>query len=239
MVENVRPTQTWEALKPIRRRSWSMCAPMLEWNFVGVPDLAAAGKQAVLIPWQVYPTMQRNAGFEDQLKEAGLTPEHHIYFICRSGARSMAAAQAAQRRRVPARVQCRRRVRGRCRTRTATAASRPVEGRRPALAAALTATGSGLGSGPSTAPRPPSRDSGCPAPCPSGVASLPSAVTGTCFIVTASSTLPPITADAVRAPSCPPRCRSARGNARPAGRRSAGRAHRPRPMQIRSPGRGA
>ena len=67
-----------------------------EWNFVGLPDLSSAGKQAVLIPWQVYPTMQRNAAFADQLKEAGFTAEHHIYFICRSGQRSLAAAQAAQ-----------------------------------------------------------------------------------------------------------------------------------------------
>ena len=36
-----------------------------EWNFVGLPDLRAAGKQAVLIPWQVYPTMQRNDAFVD------------------------------------------------------------------------------------------------------------------------------------------------------------------------------
>ena len=40
--------------------------------------------------------MQRNGEFEAQLRQAGLTPDHHIYFICRSGARSMSAAQAAQ-----------------------------------------------------------------------------------------------------------------------------------------------
>ncbi len=67
-----------------------------EWNFVGVPDLATAGKQAVLLPWQVYPSMQRNAAFEDQLAQAGFTAEHHIYFLCRSGVRSLAAAEAAR-----------------------------------------------------------------------------------------------------------------------------------------------
>jgi rhodanese-related sulfurtransferase len=40
--------------------------------------------------------MQPNAAFNDQLKEAGFTPDQHIYFICRSGQRSLAAAQAAQ-----------------------------------------------------------------------------------------------------------------------------------------------
>jgi rhodanese-related sulfurtransferase len=95
MVENVVPTQTWEALKTDASARLVDVRTDVEWNFVGVPDLNAAGKQTVLIPWQVYPTMQRNSTFEDDLKQAGLKPEHKIYFICRSGARSMAAAQAA------------------------------------------------------------------------------------------------------------------------------------------------
>ena len=67
-----------------------------EWNFVGLADLGTIGKQPVLIPWQIYPSMQVNGHFADQLHKAGLTPLHRIYFICRSGARSLAAGQAAQ-----------------------------------------------------------------------------------------------------------------------------------------------
>ena len=66
----------------------------VEWNFVGLPDLGAAGKQALLVPWQIHPTMQVNAAFVDQVTHAGLTPEHRIYFLCRSGVRSLAAAWA-------------------------------------------------------------------------------------------------------------------------------------------------
>ena len=95
MVENVAPTQTWEALKADPKAQLVDVRTDVEWNFVGVPDLDEAGKQALLIPWQVFPTMQRNPSFEDTLKQAGITADHHIYFICRSGARSMAAAQAA------------------------------------------------------------------------------------------------------------------------------------------------
>jgi len=50
-----------------------------------------------LLPWQLFPSMQVNADFTDQLRAAGLTPEHRLYFLCRSGGRSLAAAQAAQR----------------------------------------------------------------------------------------------------------------------------------------------
>ncbi|WP_158931996.1 rhodanese-like domain-containing protein [Acidisphaera sp. S103] len=95
MVDNVAPTQTWEALKSDASARLVDVRTDAEWNFVGVPDLSPAGKQTVLIPWQVYPTMQRNGSFEDDLKQAGLTAENALYFICRSGARSMAAAQAA------------------------------------------------------------------------------------------------------------------------------------------------
>jgi rhodanese-related sulfurtransferase len=96
MVENVPPTQVWEALRKDPRAQLVDVRTDAEWNFIGVPDLASAGKQAVLVSWQVYPNMQQNAAFADQLKEAGFTSEHHIYFICRSGQRSFAAAQAAQ-----------------------------------------------------------------------------------------------------------------------------------------------
>ena len=96
MVENVSPRTTWEALKTDPNAQLVDVRTDAEWNFVGVPDLAAAGKQAVLLPWQVSPAMQRNAEFETQLSQAGFTPEHHIYFLCRSGVRSLAAAEAAQ-----------------------------------------------------------------------------------------------------------------------------------------------
>ena len=96
MVENVPPGKTWEALKTDPNAQLVDVRTDAEWNFVGVPDLAAAGKQAVLLPWQLYPSMQRNTEFEQQLSAAGFTPEHHIYFLCRSGVRSLAAAEAAR-----------------------------------------------------------------------------------------------------------------------------------------------
>src|SRR5271165_1859824 len=96
MVENVAPAQTWEALQADEDAQLVDVRTDVEWTFVGLPDLKAAGKQTLLIPWQVYPTMQLNGSFEENLRAAGLTAEHKIYFICRSGARSMAAAEAAR-----------------------------------------------------------------------------------------------------------------------------------------------
>ena len=96
MVENVPPGRVWEALQKDPKAQLVDVRTDAEWNFVGLPDLSAAGKQVVPIQWQIYPTMAHNAAFANQLKEAGFTPEHHIYFICRSGQRSFTAAEAAQ-----------------------------------------------------------------------------------------------------------------------------------------------
>ena len=96
MVENVPPAQVWEALRSNPKAQLVDVRTDAEWSFVGLPDLSSVGKQVVPIQWQAYPDMQHNAAFTDQMKEAGFTAEHHIYFICRSGQRSFAAAQAAQ-----------------------------------------------------------------------------------------------------------------------------------------------
>lgn len=95
MVENVAPRDVWEALTCDPRARLVDCRTDAEWNFVGVPDLAATGRELVLVPWQNYPAMAVNAGFVDHLRQAGLGPENRLYFICRSGVRSLAAARAA------------------------------------------------------------------------------------------------------------------------------------------------
>lgn len=96
MIENVAPTQVWDAICNDPQAQVVDVRTDAEWTYVGLPDLTDAGKQPLLIPWQIFPSMQVNAGFTDQMKQAGLTPSHKVYFLCRSGARSLAAAQAAQ-----------------------------------------------------------------------------------------------------------------------------------------------
>ncbi len=96
MVENISPQQVWAALGKDPQAQLVDVRTDAEWAYVGLTDLAGVGKQPVLIAWQVFPKMEVNAGFVDQLRQAGFTPEHHIYFLCRSGVRSLAAAQAAR-----------------------------------------------------------------------------------------------------------------------------------------------
>jgi rhodanese-related sulfurtransferase len=95
-VADVTPRAAWDSLRTDHDAVLIDVRTDAEWNFVGLPDLAEASKQPVLIPWQVYPSMQVNAAFAEHLRKAGVTPLNKLYFLCRSGARSLAAGQAAQ-----------------------------------------------------------------------------------------------------------------------------------------------
>lgn len=69
-----------------------------EWTFVGVPDLSSLQRKPILVEWQVFPGMGRNAEFDqtvaERLKAEGVASSTAITFLCRSGARSKAAAIA-------------------------------------------------------------------------------------------------------------------------------------------------
>lgn len=63
-----------------------------EWTFVGVPDLGAE-RRPMLIEWQTFPHMSVDNDFGPALERACPDRESALYFLCRSGARSHAAAR--------------------------------------------------------------------------------------------------------------------------------------------------
>ena len=69
-----------------------------EWSFVGVPDLSGLGRSLHLVEWQNFPSMAPNPAFvqdaADAVLGAGAAKNSPVLFICRSGARSRAAAIA-------------------------------------------------------------------------------------------------------------------------------------------------
>ena len=67
----------------------------VEWMYVGLPDLTQISKRAIFLEWQHFPDGTLNASFVEQLREAGVGEGVPIYFLCRSGVRSAAAAKAA------------------------------------------------------------------------------------------------------------------------------------------------
>ena len=69
-----------------------------EWTYVGLPDLSALGREPLLAEWQVFPGMAVNARFAEQadaaLSGSGASRRDPVFLLCRSGARSRAAAIA-------------------------------------------------------------------------------------------------------------------------------------------------
>ena len=69
-----------------------------EWAYVGAPDLAGLGKETIFLEWQEFPSMKVAADFaphlSDILRARGVSGSAPVLFLCRSGARSRAAAIA-------------------------------------------------------------------------------------------------------------------------------------------------
>ncbi|MBI4942509.1 MAG: rhodanese-like domain-containing protein [Actinobacteria bacterium] len=66
-----------------------------EWSYVGVPDLSGVGRELVRIEWVSFPDGARNPAFLEQLEAEGVGQDTHVLFLCRSGVRSVAAAEPA------------------------------------------------------------------------------------------------------------------------------------------------
>jgi rhodanese-related sulfurtransferase len=61
-----------------------------EWQFVGLPQF----ERLVRVSWQEYPAMQVNGDFVQRVEAAGVPKDAEVFCLCRSGARSAAAATA-------------------------------------------------------------------------------------------------------------------------------------------------
>jgi rhodanese-related sulfurtransferase len=66
-----------------------------EWSYVGLPDLSGLGRQVACVEWVSFPDGARNPDFLVQLAAAGVGPATPVAFLCRSGVRSVAAADLA------------------------------------------------------------------------------------------------------------------------------------------------
>lgn len=69
-----------------------------EWRFVGVPDLSSLGREVLFLEWNSSDG-RPNARFADQLREhvapAETGGDRPVLFLCRSGNRSIGAAEVA------------------------------------------------------------------------------------------------------------------------------------------------
>jgi len=89
----VGPKETWDGLRNDKDAVLVDVRTHAEWSFVGLPDLSELGKELLLNQWAILPGMQQNPSFMDELDKQldGAAPSK-IYFLCRSGVRSLSAA---------------------------------------------------------------------------------------------------------------------------------------------------
>jgi rhodanese-related sulfurtransferase len=97
-VDDVDVAQAWQSLTSKPRSQLVDVRTRAEWTYVGIPDLASIGKRAVLVEWQTFPDQAVDPRFVEklagELKALGVQLDDDLYFICRSGSRSLAAAKA-------------------------------------------------------------------------------------------------------------------------------------------------
>ncbi len=97
-VEDVPVLETWGRLNADPKAVLVDVRTRAEWAFVGVPDLSSLGRETVLMEWQTFPDNRTVPDFKDRLDETlkarGVEKDDQIFFICRSGVRSLKAAEA-------------------------------------------------------------------------------------------------------------------------------------------------
>lgn len=93
---DISPQDAWDVLQAEERAILVDVRTPAEWGFVGEPDLSKIHKKPFFISWRLFPTMEVNTSFEEQLVDAlpDIGKDTNIYFLCRSGSRSRDAAVA-------------------------------------------------------------------------------------------------------------------------------------------------
>ncbi len=97
-IEDVPVEETWARLQSDADAVLIDVRTRAEWTFVGLPDLSTLNKRVQTIEWQAFPDSRVDPDFVEKLsgllEGAGVAKDAELFFLCRSGARSRAAAAA-------------------------------------------------------------------------------------------------------------------------------------------------
>ncbi|WAJ45832.1 rhodanese-like domain-containing protein [Mycobacterium sp. Aquia_216] len=91
---DITPLEAWKLLSDNPQAVLVDVRTDAEWRFVGVPDLSSLGRDAVFIEWNTS-SGQRNQNFLAELKDRLPAESGPVVFLCRSGNRSIGAAETA------------------------------------------------------------------------------------------------------------------------------------------------
>ena len=94
---DITPLQAWKLLSDNPQAVLVDVRTDAEWRFVGVPDLTSLGREVVYVEWNKSNGQHNNnflAELQDKIPSAG-EGERPVVFLCRSGNRSIGAAEVA------------------------------------------------------------------------------------------------------------------------------------------------
>ena len=90
MIENLNPQQSWSLLQENSSAVMIDVRTAIEHSFVGHPP------EAIHVAWKEFPGMQLNEQFVTQVEEKVNDKNVPVLLLCRSGVRSVAAANALE-----------------------------------------------------------------------------------------------------------------------------------------------
>ena len=90
----VSPLEAWEHLKSDKKAVLVDVRTPVEWAYSGEPDLSSIGKEVLKVSWKTFPSYTLNDQFSAFVKAAGIDVEAPLFFLCRTGGRSLDAACA-------------------------------------------------------------------------------------------------------------------------------------------------
>lgn len=91
---DVSPAEAWEQLSARADAVLIDVRTQPEWTFSGLPNLRSIGKNTHTLSWKIYPTMEVNPQFVASLAGAVTNKNAPLYFLCKTGGRSLDAAIA-------------------------------------------------------------------------------------------------------------------------------------------------
>ncbi|MZR29749.1 rhodanese-like domain-containing protein [Sneathiella litorea] len=87
--------ETWDLLASDPEAVLIDVRTTAEWAYVGLPDLSSLNKSVQPISWVQFPDMSKNENFIEEISTLQPNKAAPMIFLCRSGVRSIAAAEAA------------------------------------------------------------------------------------------------------------------------------------------------
>lgn len=95
IVDELAPAEALRSLAEDENSALVDVRTRAEWAYVGLPDISATGRPFFAVEWLSFGAQAPNPAFVGQLvDQAGGQLPGRVFFICRSGARSLAAARA-------------------------------------------------------------------------------------------------------------------------------------------------